>query len=196
MAPPDHNPGLTRRLLLKRGVFGGALLLLGGTGLALRPGRPRAPNGPLRFFSAAEYATFAAIAERVIPAAEGWKSAAELRVAEKADALLAEVDPRVGAELKGLLGLFENALAGLLFDLSPAPFTARPEEAQDATLEAWQNSRLALRRSGFKALKNLAIACYYGSPEAWPQVGYRGPPELMLPEALMPPILEPGRRRE
>lgn len=198
MRRPDDSPNqpgaaLTRRLLLKRGLFGGALLLLGGAGLALRPGRTLEPKGPLRFFSRAEYATFAALAARVIPKREGWLSTQEAQVAEKADALLATVDPATGAELKQLLGLFDNALAGLLFDLTPTPFSLRDADAQDRALDAWQHSRLALRRTGFKALRNLAAACYYGSPETWAQVGYRGPPELGLPEELMPPIIEPVR---
>ncbi len=190
---PGSGGGLTRRLLLKRGLFGSALLLLGGAGLAIRPGRTVESKGPLKFFTPAEYATFSSLAARVVPPRDGWLSTREAQVAEKADALLATVDPGVGTELKQLLGLFDNALAGLLFDLSATPFSLREPDEQDLALSNWQNSRLALRRTGFKALKNLACACYYGSPETWAHVGYKGPPELGLPEELMQELIEPVR---
>ena len=38
---------------------------------------------------------------------------------------------------------------------------------QDARLEAWRHSRLALLRSGYQALKRLAHATYYSSPEVY-----------------------------
>ena len=61
---------------------------------------------------------------------------------------------------------------------SPTPFTRCSPAAQDARLEAWRRSRLALLRSGYQALKRLAHATYYSSPEIYALVGYAGPPEV------------------
>src|SRR5262249_11682728 len=69
--------------------------------------------------------------------------------AGKIDALLARVHPEAGPEFRQLLHLFENALFGLTVHGSPTPFSRLAPEAQDARLDAWRSSRLALLRSGF-----------------------------------------------
>ena len=46
---------------------------------------------------------------------------------------------------------------------------------RDASLRAWRDSRLALRRQGFEALRNLAMLGWYSQDESWPAVGYAGP---------------------
>jgi len=56
------------------------------------------------------------------------------------------------------------------------PFTRLEADEMDARLNAWRTSRLALLRSGYQALKRLAQATYYSSPEVYPLVGYPGPP--------------------
>ena len=62
-----------------------------------------------------------------------------------------------------------------------APFTRLSPAEQDARLEAWRRSRVALLRSGYQALKRLAHATYYSSPEVYAQVGYPGPPVVPQP---------------
>ncbi len=59
---PGYSP--ERRSFLKKGIFGAALLIVGGAvPLALRGGIDRArPRGALRLFTSHEYAIFAAIA--------------------------------------------------------------------------------------------------------------------------------------
>lgn len=183
MGEPLLLPGETRRSFMKRGLVGGALLLVGGgAALHLRRSRLRTPATPLQVLSVAEYSVLAAIADRLIPAGNGFPPAAQMRCAEKADAVLVRAHPGVLAELKQLIALFESALAGLLFDGRPTPFTQLDPEAQDRALLAWRNSRIAIRRTGYKALRNLLSATYYASPEAYAAVGYPGPPEIVRPE--------------
>ena len=88
--------------------------------------------------------------------------------------------------------LFATAagLVGALVAGSPRPFTRAAPEEQDARLEAWRRSRLALLRSGYQALKRLAHATYYSSPEVYALVGYPGPPDV--PAAPEAPAKEPG----
>ena len=43
-------------------------------------------------------------------------------------------------------------------------------------LNEWRDSRLTLRRTGYRALRGLALAAYYGNPATWIAVGYGGPP--------------------
>src|SRR4051812_26319261 len=102
------TPGaVPRRGFLKKGLLGGALLALGGTGVALRGTRlgPK-PRAPLKLLSPQEHAVFAAIAARVVPgdgAGPNWPTAQALDCAGKADALLALAHPDVGREFRQLL---------------------------------------------------------------------------------------------
>jgi hypothetical protein len=174
---------ITRRALFRKGLLGGVLLAVGGTGfIALRGTRlgPE-PRTPLKLLSRQEHAIFAAIAARIVPgdgAPANWPRAVDLDCAGKADAVLARVHPEVGAEFGQLLRLFENGMSGLLFGKRPAPFTTLDAPAQDARLEAWRTSRVALLRTGYQAFARLANATYYSSPETYALVGYPGPPEV------------------
>jgi len=170
-----------RRSFLKKGLAGGAILALGGSiPLLLRSGLPpRNPKGPLRLLSAAEYTTFALAAERLVPgdaAGADWPSADALDCAGKVDALLARLHPNAGAEFRQLLRVFENAMTGLVSIGRPITFTRSSPLDQDRRLDAWRHSRLALFCSGYQAMKRLAVAAYYASPETYDRVGYPGPP--------------------
>jgi hypothetical protein len=172
----------SRRALFRKGLLGGVFLAFGGTAaIALRGTRVQyEPRAPLRLFSREEHAIFAAMAARVVPGdrAAHWPSAQALDCAGKADALLATIHPEAGAEMKQLLRLFENGVTGLLLGGRPAPFTTLDGAAQDARLEDWRTSRLALLRTGYQAMVRLAKATYYASPEVYPLLGYPGPPEV------------------
>jgi len=186
----------TRRGFLKKTIGGAALLLAAGAvPLALRKTQLRTPKRPLRFFTEAEYSVFAAVAdrvlargaaqvprelERVLASRAPAPSPAELDVAGKADAFLAPIDAASAKELKQLLALFDNALFSLLTGGPPRPFTRMTAAEQDAHLERWATSRMAVRRTGFQALKRLSAAVYYGSPETYGSVGYPGPPEELV----------------
>jgi hypothetical protein len=174
---------IPRRGFLKKGILGGALLVIGGgTGLALRGSKPGRPaREPLRLLSPGEHAVLAAIAARVVPgegAPAAWPSAEAVDCAGKIDALLARCHPAVGDDFKRLLGLFENGLAGLFIHFSPTPFTRLDPAGQDARLEAWRRSRLTLLQSGYQALVRLVHATYFSSPEVYPLMGYPGPPTV------------------
>jgi hypothetical protein len=185
-----------RRRFLKKTIGGAALLAAAGAvPLALRKTQLRAPKGPLRFFTPAEYSVFAAVAERILARGtadvprelEGVlasrppaPSSAEVDVAGKADAFLAPIDATSAKELKQLLALFDNALFSVVTGGPPRPFTRMTAAEQDAHLERWATSRMAVRRTGFQALKRLSAAVYYGSPETYPSVGYPGPPEELV----------------
>jgi hypothetical protein len=173
----------SRRRLLKRGLLGGALLLVGGAvPLALRSTLSRRrPARPLRLLTEDEHAVFAAVAARVVPgdgAGPTWPTADALDCAGKVDALMATAHPEVGAEFRQLLRLFESALFGLVIAGAPTPFTRCTPAQQDARLEAWRHSHIELLRSGYQALRRLAHATYYSSPEVYSLIGYAGPPEV------------------
>lgn len=172
LPPPG---GLPRRGLLKKGLVGGALLALGGGGvLALRPGRPvPLPAEGLRVLSPREYAVVDALARRIAPVAVGFPDPSrDVPTALQVDRLLAAGDPGVAREVCQLLGLLESALGGLLLGGRTRPFTLLDGAEQDAVLGEWRDSGLAVRRTGYLALKTLVLGAYYGDPRAQAATGY------------------------
>lgn len=102
-------------------------------------------------------------------------------VAHRVDELLVAQSAEARRDLGRLLLLFDNALSSALLDGRLRPFSHLSSEEQVAELEAWRDSRLVLRRTGYQALRKLTQAAYYSSPETWNQAGYPGPPILMVP---------------
>lgn len=171
---------VTRRSFLSKGIIGGALLTGGGAASLWMRGTVLVdPRAPLKVLSRREYSVLVAIADRMTPGGDGFPSPRQVQVAEKVDANIAGLHPANVAELKQGLVLFESALAGFLFDRRITPFTQLDGEDQDRVIDAWRDSRVAIRRSLFKAFKSLTTAAYYGSPEVYEAIGYPGPPEIL-----------------
>jgi hypothetical protein len=165
----------TRRSFLKKGLIGGLLLAGAGIGLAKFPGRlSHKPRRPLRVLDEREFATLAAVAARIVLA----PSVDPAEIAHRADESLVLAVPEVQHDIKQLLTLFENALAGALFDFRFKPFTRLEPAAQDAALLKWRDSRIAVRRTGYVTLRKLATGYFYCDPAAWRDIGYAGPPSL------------------
>ena len=197
----------TRRGLLKK-TLGGALLLAaaGAVPVALRKTKLREAPGTLKFFSPAEYSIWAAVAARVLAqeataatrepdgdSAEAFLQAehrpaapspSQIDVAGKADAFLAPLPASDAKDLKQLLALFDNALFSFLTGGPARPFTQLDAAGQDAHLKSWQTSRLAIRRTGFQAMKRLCCAIYFAAPLSWPSMGYPGPPYELIKSVL------------
>ncbi len=186
---PEPAPvGLSRRSLVKRGLLGGVLLAAGGAGfLAFRSGATvPLPADGLLVFTRSQFAVLDALARRMVRPRKGWPGVDEVGVARAVDRIAARVEPSAQKELRQLLGLFENGLAGFLFGGRTRPFTALPGEEQDRVLAEWRDSGLAIRRTGYAALRTLVLAGYYQSPSIWPAVGYAGPPRIFEDAASNP----------
>lgn len=166
---------MNRRSFVQRGLFGGALLLFGGGALALYPTRRLAsPMVSLRVLDDRGFQVMVAIAARVVVA----PLADPIRIAESVDESLARTSPEAQGDVASLLGLFENALPGMLLDGRAAPFTRLDGPAQDRVLESWRDSRFVLRRAGYHALRRLCLAGYYSDERSWPGIHYPGPPDV------------------
>jgi hypothetical protein len=182
---------LSRRSLVKAGLFGAGMLGISGIGLGLQSTVYRSPQSTLRALSAREYSIIAAVADRVCPRESDMPSARALLVADHLDGAVFRMHPGAAAEFKQLLALLENAAVGMVFEQRARPFTACKPEVQDRVLRAWQLSRFSLRRTGFRALAGLCMAAYWAQPETWVALGYPGPPEFNLPPAE--PLIYPTR---
>jgi len=137
-----------------------------------------------RFFSEGETEILTQIVERMVDT--GQPEAPPVRATRTIptlDALAARLDPAISGQLPLALQLFE--WGPLLFDFEFTRFTRLAPDAQDASLEGWMTSRLALRRLGFTALRNLALLGYYSQDETWGLLGYKGP-LLGAPPAAAP----------
>jgi hypothetical protein len=169
---------MDRRSFLQRGVLGGLLLAVGGSvGLALWPTAttPR-PRRPLHAFDERQFAILAAVSSRTVQA----PGADPIEIAHRVDERLGLAYPEVRGDIGKLLLLLENGLTGLLLDGRARPFTRLSPEAQDRALINWRDSKLALRRGGYGALRRLTQAAWYGPPDAWEATGYPGPPTLTV----------------
>ncbi|MDP6947230.1 MAG: gluconate 2-dehydrogenase subunit 3 family protein [Myxococcota bacterium] len=169
---------ISRRRLIKRGLSGGLLIAAGGVGLSLQGSLLRQPRGPLKVLDALEFSVLSAVADRLTPASDEAPAASVLGVPELVDDTLAAMHPVDVADVKKMLRTLESATLGLLLDLRPTPFTAASPDAQDATLRGWRDSRITVRRSGYKALHKMCTSAYWGIPETFPLSGYPGPPNF------------------
>lgn len=167
---------MDRRTLIKRGLFGGAVLAAAGAlPLALSPTRiVHRPRRGLKVLDDTRFAILSAVSARTV-SVEGADPA---EIAHRVDETLDLMSPEVQADFRQLLMTLESAAVGLLLDGRPRSFTALGPKDQDAALRSWRDSRLLLRRSGYAALRKLTLAAYYAGPESWAGVRYPGPPEI------------------
>ncbi len=173
--PPGQKP--SRRGVLKKGLLGGALLAVGGgTWLFTRPSAELPLPAGLKVLSPREYAVVHALVSRFIPSHANFPDVHTLDTAVAIDGILALMEEVTRDELKQLLNLFENALPAFLFGRRRQAFSMLPAGEQDVVLAEWRDSGLMLRRTGYLALRGLAMAAYFGNQATWPSVGYAGPP--------------------
>lgn len=173
---PPKGKRTSRRGFLKRGFFGALVLGMGGSWLATRRSALVVIPEGLQVFDPGEYAVMWAIVQRFAPSREGFPSADTVRATVGCDGILAMTEEATQQEVKQLLMLFENALPNFLFAGRSEPFTQLPPHEQDEVLAEWRDSRLSIRRTGYLALRGLAMAAYYGNPQTWAALGYPGPP--------------------
>lgn len=159
------------------GLAGGALLAVSGVGLSLWPALTRyRPRRALQVLDGVTFNVLAQAAARIVPA-----DGDPAEIAHRVDETLALGPPEAREDFGKLLKLLESGLAGLVLDGRPRPFTRLPPEKQDAALLAFRDSRLALRRSGYHALRKLCLGGYYASDSTWAAIGYPGPPQISEP---------------
>jgi hypothetical protein len=165
----------SRRRFLRTGLLGGVLLGLAGVvGRSLSgydyPGDAPRP----RVLSPKELLVLSATIERIVaPDAPDAPPAESLRRALWLDGYLGGLDAALVGDVRALLHFVEHG--GPLFRLRATRFTRLSAAEQDATLEAFADSPIAVRRQGLQALRALAFLSYYRDDRAFPMLGYPGP---------------------
>jgi hypothetical protein len=172
--PPPGKSG--RRSFLKRGLFGGLLLAVGGgTLLAFRRSATVTVPEGLKVLDGREYALVESLVHCFVPTRAGFPSTEG--TARAVDGIISQLDDSAKMETRQLFVLFENALPNFLFGGRTRPFTQLAEDEQMAVLKEWRSSAITVRRSGYLALRALVMAAYYGNPAVWPATKYPGPPK-------------------
>jgi hypothetical protein len=94
------------------------------------------------------------------------------------DIAIAGLPPATQAELSRLFALLAlpPVRLGLARVTAPWP-NAAPAEVR-ACLDRFRQSSWSLLRVAYDALHQLTFAAWYGNPQAWPAIGYPGPPSI------------------
>lgn len=94
------------------------------------------------------------------------------------DGAVAGLAPRAQGELNDLFGLLALAPARWSLARTTASWADASRDDVASFLDRLRDSRIALLRAAYDALHQLVMAAWYGSPRAWPAIGYPGPPDL------------------
>lgn len=159
---PETVSALVSRRTFVRWGFGG-VLFLGAAGCLPKP----APSGPGGIDPA-----WTAIARRICagddPTAPDPLAVGTLKAIARA---IGDLPP----DLRRQIAWAVRAVDWSGISHGGARFHRLGPIEQDQVLAAWMKSRFTLRRTVFRALKELCMLSYYGAPETWPAIGYDGP---------------------
>ena len=172
--------GISRRQLLKYGLFGGVALVAAGGLASLAISRDSSPATGYQQLRESDLPMLRSIIPVILAGAlpEQASDAATDAILHGLDNNLNHLSP---ALLKQSLQLFDL----LSLDVTRGPATgiwkrwenASPEAIR-AFLQRWQSSRLALFQQGHNALHQVIQLSWYSQPAAWARCGYPGPPHL------------------
>lgn len=111
-----------------------------------------------------------------LPLDTAQREAAIARTVDGFDIAVAGLTPSVQGEVAQLLALLRIAPLRMVATGIIGPVSRTSPTRIDAFLHDWRYSKIGKLRAAYDALHQLIFAAYYGSPEAWPPIGYPGPP--------------------
>lgn len=170
---------MKRRLFLKTGIVGGAVLAAGGAFVVWRDVRDADAGTPPRD-RAAEI--LGAIAPVLLAGSLPTDPADRIRaiavVVGDVKDVISAFPPAIQMELADLFRLLDIRIARrLLTGVSTSWAEAGPSDIA-AFLDKWRWNRLTLLRSGYFALHDLVLGARYSNATAWATLGYPGPPAV------------------
>ena len=119
--------------------------------------------------------TLDSLCRRIVPDAYSPRDGPGIDLAARVEERLANGDPTLARQVATLLSMFDHPFTGFLFYGTPRRFTNLSGAEQDARLASWEQSRLAIRRTIFQALRRLIVSTYYANPGTHAGIGFRGP---------------------
>lgn len=173
-------PGLSRRNLLKVGLFGSAFLATAGVTASLTGCSASVPAGGFAVLRESDLPFLRALVPVMVDGAvpaEKLSTAVEGTL-QSLDYALHRLSPEM---LKLTLQLFDV----LALPVTRGPLTGvwgswEKASAQDVRdfLTRWENSSIGLLKMGHASLLQLVMMAWYGRPESWAHCGYPGPPSV------------------
>ena len=172
--------GLSRRGLLKVGLFGSAFLATAGVTASLSG---CSASSSARGFSVLRSSDLAFLRALIPVMLAG--SVATAAMPEAVKDTLNRLDDNLNHLSPALLTLTQQLFDVLAMPVTRGPLTgvwgrwenASPEQIQ-AFLQRWQNSSLSLLKMGHGSLVQLVMMSWYECPQSWAACGYPGPPNL------------------
>jgi hypothetical protein len=165
-----------RRQLLQAGVAGSLALAFAGAIRATAPYRAADADTPLAVLDARDQIVLAAIARTMLAGTPG--AAQAPAVVASVDRAVAGLPPHLQREVRELFALLGFAPARIVLAGIRAPWAEATPAEVAAFLERWRTSRFALQQQAYLALHQLVMASWYARPDAWPAIGYPGPPRV------------------
>lgn len=170
---------ISRRQLIKFGLFGGAVLATAGGINSLAGAFRSTPAAGFQQLREADLPMLRSIIPVILDGAlTTAPTAAVDAILRGLDNSLHHLSPSMR---KQSLQLFDL----LSMDITRGPATgvwgsweSASRQDIEAFLQRWENSRLALLRQGQAALKQLVLLVWYSLPESWAHIGYPGPPRF------------------
>lgn len=125
----------------------------------------------IQFLKGKKLDTFIAIADTLIPAAEGFPSGGDLQTAAVADWALR----RMQEDLRKKLLLFVSVISVLGIFTGGKAFHKLSREKRVKLLHWLEYNKVGLLRIGFFGIKNYACMGYFTRENIWPYFDYDGP---------------------
>ncbi|WP_068827537.1 twin-arginine translocation pathway signal protein [Pseudomonas sp. BMS12] len=177
---PANAVSLSRRGLLKVGLFGGAFLATAGLAASLSGcSAPGTATG------------FAVLRESDLPSLRALipvilqGAVADGAMPAAVDATLQGIDHNLNHVSPELLKLTQQLLDVLAMDITRGPLTGVWGDWDSASAEdvrqflaRWEHSSLDLLRMGHAALLQMVLMSWYARPQSWAHCGYPGPPTV------------------
>jgi hypothetical protein len=98
------------------------------------------------------------------------------------DIAIAGLPPAAQSELSQLFALLALPPVRLGLARIAAPWPSAAPADVRVCLDRFRESSWSLQRATYDALHQLTFAAWYGNPQAWPAIGYAGPPSLGRPQ--------------
>lgn len=177
---PLETPQLSRRGLLKVGLFGTAFLATAGVTATLTGCSASTPAGGFAILRESDLPFLRALIPVLLDGA-----VVAQKLPQAVDGTLQSLDYSLNRLSPEMLKLTVQLFDVLALPITRGPLTGvwgRWENASaDAVrqfLQRWQNSSLGLLKMGHASLLQLVLMNWYGRPESWVHCGYPGPPRV------------------
>ncbi|BAU71920.1 hypothetical protein [Metapseudomonas furukawaii] len=174
------TPGLSRRNLLKVGLFGSAFLATAGLTASLTGCSASVPASGYAALRDADLPFLRALVpvmlDGAVPAG---------RMADAVTGTLESLDHALHRLSPEMLRLTRQLFDVLALPVTRGPLTGVWGRWENASAEdirqflgRWENSSIGLLKMGHASLLQLVMMAWYGRPESWAHCGYPGPPQV------------------